>query len=80
MVMFSNNTAVSKHDHSFFCHRRLTSETRGIWFGENPLNYAYPLTLFQIILVVMISRMLYYFLKPLGQTTFVCYLLVRFSS
>ncbi|CAB4301441.1 unnamed protein product [Prunus armeniaca] len=53
--------------------QRIDSE--GIWLKDNPLDFPYPLMLFQIILLVLISRALYCLLRPLGQTKFVCNLL-----
>ncbi|XP_008234074.1 PREDICTED: cation/H(+) antiporter 15-like [Prunus mume] len=53
--------------------QRIDSE--GILLKDNPLDFPYPLMLFQIILLVLISRALYCLLRPLGQTKFVCNLL-----
>ncbi|XP_065853465.1 cation/H(+) antiporter 20-like [Euphorbia lathyris] len=39
----------------------------GVWEGENPLNYAFPLLLIQIVLVLFTTRFLAFLLKPLRQ-------------
>ncbi|KAK9913789.1 hypothetical protein M0R45_037598 [Rubus argutus] len=54
------------------CH---SFETKGIWFGGNPLESPVSSIMAQVILVVLTSRLLYYFLKPLGQTKVACSLL-----
>lgn len=42
-----------------------------IWGEDNPLDYPYSLMMAQIILIVITSRVLYYFLRPSGQTKFI---------
>lgn len=49
--------------------------SKGIWFNDNPLDYPLPAAMAQIILAVVTSRLLYFLLRPLGQTKFVCNLL-----
>ncbi|XVE61853.1 hypothetical protein DITRI_Ditri06bG0072300 [Diplodiscus trichospermus] len=39
----------------------------GVWQGENPLNYAFPLLIIQTTLVLFTSRFLAFLLKPLRQ-------------
>ncbi|XP_058111355.1 cation/H(+) antiporter 15-like [Magnolia sinica] len=41
--------------------------TNGIWQGENPLNYSLPLFMFQLIIIALTNRALFYILKPLRQ-------------
>ncbi|KAH0979400.1 hypothetical protein GBA52_006577 [Prunus armeniaca] len=74
MAALSNNTQVDvvEPQHCMLVH---ASSSRGIWFGENPFDDPYPLMLAQIILVVLTSRLLYFLLRLLGQTKFVCNLL-----
>ncbi|XP_061995559.1 cation/H(+) antiporter 15-like [Rosa rugosa] len=60
------------------CEQRSAIASKGFWFKENPLDYAFPATLVQIVLVVVTSRLLYFLLKPLGQTKFSCDLLGGF--
>ncbi|KAI3447674.1 hypothetical protein Pfo_004339 [Paulownia fortunei] len=39
----------------------------GLWQGENPLQYAFPLLIIQTILVILTSRVVAFFLSPLRQ-------------
>ncbi|KAF2290263.1 hypothetical protein GH714_006648 [Hevea brasiliensis] len=39
----------------------------GVFYGENPLDYSFSLVLFEIILIVLISRVVRFILKPLKQ-------------
>ncbi|EOY17661.1 Cation/H+ exchanger - like 7 [Theobroma cacao] len=46
--------------------------SKGIWYGENPLDYFIPLAMFQIILFFILSRAVYFLLRPLKQPKVVC--------
>lgn len=50
----------------------------GIWQGENTLHYAFPLLIIQTTLVVFLSRLLAFLLKPLHQPKVVAEILVSF--
>ncbi|XP_008803384.1 cation/H(+) antiporter 15-like [Phoenix dactylifera] len=39
----------------------------GIWFNDNALYYALPVLLLQLTLITFVSRVLYFFLRPLKQ-------------
>lgn len=39
----------------------------GVWQGDNPLNFAFPLLIIQTILVLFLSRSLALLFKPLRQ-------------
>ncbi|OIT01215.1 PREDICTED: cation/H(+) antiporter 20 [Nicotiana attenuata] len=45
----------------------IKTSSDGIWQGENPLHYAFPLLIIQTTLVVFLSRCLTFLLKPLRQ-------------
>lgn len=50
--------------------RNLTSiqtSSDGAWQGDNPLNFAFPLLIVQTIVVLVISRLLAFLLKPFRQ-------------
>ncbi|TQD91503.1 hypothetical protein C1H46_022901 [Malus baccata] len=64
-----------KPEAPIFCMQQQAVTSKGFWRKDNPLDYPLPLTMAQIVLVVVISRALYYLLRPLGQTKFVCNLL-----
>lgn len=39
----------------------------GVWQGDNPLDYAFPLLIIQTTLVLAVGRSLAFLLKPLRQ-------------
>nr|XP_043611403.1 cation/H(+) antiporter 20-like isoform X1 [Erigeron canadensis] len=45
----------------------IKTSSDGVWQGENPLHYAFPLLIIQTTLVVFITRLLSFFLKPLRE-------------
>nr|XP_029152425.1 cation/H(+) antiporter 15-like [Arachis hypogaea] len=47
----------------------------GMWVGDNPFDFVVPVTLFQIIIFIIASRILYIVLRPLSTPKFVCYVL-----
>lgn len=51
--------------------------TKGVWYHQNPLQYVYPLFMFQFLLAFFTTRLLYFLLRPFKQPTFVCYVLVN---
>lgn len=59
-----------------FCIPLHSTGSKGIWIERNHLEHPYPLVMAKIILVTVLSQVLHCFLKPLGQTKFVCNLLV----
>ncbi|XP_031378492.1 cation/H(+) antiporter 15-like [Punica granatum] len=54
------------------CEVAVTSSPRGIFYKENPLLESYNLFALQIILLVLAYRAVYFLLRPLKQTKFVC--------
>ncbi|KAI0510895.1 hypothetical protein KFK09_011506 [Dendrobium nobile] len=49
------------------CPAPMKATSDGAWQGENPLHYALPLAIVQIILVVVVTRALAFLLRPLRQ-------------
>ncbi|TKY62261.1 Cation/H(+) antiporter 20 [Spatholobus suberectus] len=45
----------------------IQTSSNGVWQGDNPLDYAFPLLIVQITLVLVVSRSLAFLLKPLRQ-------------
>ncbi|CAL5345475.1 unnamed protein product [Camellia sinensis] len=45
----------------------IKTSSNGIWQGDNPLNYAFPLLIVQTTLILLVSRILAFLLKPLRQ-------------
>lgn len=48
----------------------------GIFYGENPLKFSFTLLLFEVSLVVVITRLVRYLLKPLKQPRIVSEIIV----
>ncbi|PNY15436.1 cation H(+) antiporter 15-like protein, partial [Trifolium pratense] len=44
----------------------------GIFLGDNPFDFALPATLFQLIIIILISQTLYFLLRPLRTPKFIC--------
>ncbi|XP_073526279.1 LOW QUALITY PROTEIN: uncharacterized protein [Phyllobates terribilis] len=45
----------------------IETSSDGAWQGDNPLNFAFPLLIVQTVLVLVVSRLLTFFLKPFRQ-------------
>ncbi|KAL9250250.1 Cation/H(+) antiporter 20-like protein [Drosera capensis] len=45
----------------------IATSSNGIWEGDDPLNFAFPLLIVQTTLIIVISRLLAYLFKPLRQ-------------
>ncbi|KAJ0088173.1 hypothetical protein Patl1_31909 [Pistacia atlantica] len=45
----------------------IRTSSDGVWQGDNPLNYAFPLLIIQTTLVLFTSRFLAFLIKPLRQ-------------
>ncbi|CAK7351949.1 unnamed protein product [Dovyalis caffra] len=49
--------------------------SKGLWFGDDLLEYTLPLLLLQLSLISIVTRSIYIFLKPLGQPSVVSHIL-----
>lgn len=58
------------------CYSPTMITTNGIWQGDNPLDYSLPLFILQVTLVVSITRVLVFILKPLRQPRVISEILV----
>ncbi|XVE61855.1 hypothetical protein DITRI_Ditri06bG0072500 [Diplodiscus trichospermus] len=45
----------------------IKTSSNGVWQGDNPLNFAFPLLIVQTFLILVLSRFLAFLLKPLRQ-------------
>lgn len=45
----------------------IKTASNGLWQGDNPLNFAFPLLIVQTTLIIVVSRFLAFLLKPLRQ-------------
>ncbi|CAJ1960502.1 unnamed protein product [Sphenostylis stenocarpa] len=57
---------------SFICHSTVNQiNSKGIWFGDDPLTHYLPVFLVQLFLMFIFTHMFYLIIKPLGQPSFV---------
>lgn len=49
------------------CPAPMKATSNGVFQGDNPLDYALPLAILQICLVVLLTRLLAFVLRPLRQ-------------
>ncbi|KAH7537614.1 hypothetical protein FEM48_Zijuj03G0111600 [Ziziphus jujuba var. spinosa] len=66
------HTSLYKGRHELICLPEQEVRSRGIFNGDNPFDYVCPVVFTQIFLYVLFSRLIYLFLRPLGQSKFVC--------
>ncbi|XWS59791.1 hypothetical protein CRYUN_Cryun08bG0151900 [Craigia yunnanensis] len=45
----------------------IKTSSNGVWQGDNPINFAFPLLIIQTTLILVLSRFLAFLLKPLRQ-------------
>lgn len=61
------------------CPGPMKATSQGAFQGENPLEYALPLAILQICLVVVVTRGLAYLLRPLRQPRVIAEIIVSSS-
>lgn len=61
------------------CEKIHSPHPLGIFYGENPFDYSFSLILFEIILIISISRIIRILLKPLRQPRIISDILVSYS-
>lgn len=80
--MGSNATVTS------LCPAPMAATSNGMFQGDNPLHFALPLAIVQICIVVALTRILAFFLRPLKQprviaeiivSSFLCFILLVMS-
>ncbi|KAL8168226.1 hypothetical protein V2J09_009725 [Rumex salicifolius] len=49
------------------CYSPTMITTNGIWQGDNPLDFSFPLFALQVIVIVITTRLLVYILRPIRQ-------------
>lgn len=57
----------NESEESIVCYAPTMITTNGIWQGDNPLDYSLPLFILQLTLVVVVTRVMVYILKPFRQ-------------
>ncbi|KAM7262167.1 hypothetical protein ACFE04_021244 [Oxalis oulophora] len=69
-------TAANKTENSIVCYAPTMITTNGVWQGDNPLDYSLPLFILQLTLVVIVTRLLVFLLKPFRQPRVIAEILV----
>ncbi|KAJ8768749.1 hypothetical protein K2173_023653 [Erythroxylum novogranatense] len=59
----------------FLCHGVGRINSRGLWLGDDPLSFSFPLLLLQLSLISIFTRFIYVLLKPFGQPSIVSQIL-----
>ncbi|KAF3328303.1 cation/H(+) antiporter 19-like protein [Carex littledalei] len=67
MASAVNATAMAGNATKLTCPTPMKATSNGSWQGDNPLDYALPLLILQICIVVALTRFLAYLLRPLRQ-------------
>jgi len=62
------------------CPSPMKATSNGAFQNENPLDYALPLLILQICLVVVFTRILAFLLRPLRQPRVIAEVIVSFLS
>lgn len=72
--MATNATAASA------CPAAMQATSNGMFQGDNPLHFSLPLITLQICIVVLLSRILSFLLRPLRQPRVIAEIVVSTSS
>lgn len=75
-VLLYATDAPVKFGVSDVCHALSLTNSKGFWYGDNPLDFSLPLLLLQLSLVSILSGIFYLILKPLGQPPVISQILV----
>ena len=59
------------------CPKPMKATSNGVFQGDNPLDYALPLAILQICLVVLLTRILAFLIRPLRQPRVIAEIVVR---
>lgn len=62
----------------YACHFVNHVNSRGMWFGDNPLLFSLPLLMMQLSFITIITRSIHLLLKPFGQPSIVSQIVVKF--
>lgn len=62
------------------CLTEMKTTSEGAWQGDNPLHFALPLLILQICIVVVVTRLLAFALKPLRQPRVIAEIIVSSLS
>ncbi|KAJ4774681.1 Cation/H(+) antiporter 15 [Rhynchospora pubera] len=64
--LYHNDTAAQLSREMFFCHRADRTISAGIFLGDLPLDYSFPLFLYQITVIFVSTRLVHAVLRNIG--------------
>lgn len=67
---------INSTEYNVVCYAPRMITAIGLWNHDNPLDYALPILLIQMMLIVVATRVLVFFLRPLQQPRVVSEILV----
>lgn len=56
----------------------MKATSNGVFQGDNPIDFALPLAILQIVIVIILTRLLAYLLRPLRQPRVIAEVIVSF--
>lgn len=59
------------------CPAQMKATSNGFFQGDNPLDVALPLAILQLLIVIVLTRLLAYLLRPLRQPRVIAEVIVR---
>ncbi len=62
------------------CIKPMADTSNGVFQGDNPIRFALPLIIVQIIFVIVVTRLLGFLVKPLHQPRVIAEIVVSSSS
>lgn len=62
------------------CPAPMKATSNGVFQGDNPIDFALPLAILQIVIVIVLTRVLAYLLRPLRQPRVIAEVIVSFFS
>lgn len=60
------------------CPAFMKATSNGVFQGDNPIDFALPLAILQIVIVIILTRLLAYLLRPLRQPRVIAEVIVSF--
>lgn len=76
----SNSSDLLTRTDLVVCARRQSFPSVGIFYGQNPLDYSFPLLMVELTVVVKVTQLVRFLLKPLKQPGIVSQIIVSFLT
>lgn len=72
--------AFNRTTHSMLCYPAVRVTSAGVWIGDNPLDFSFPLLIYQISIIFIFSRIIHFFLRRLCQPVAISQIIVSHPS